>query len=127
MSTRSCASLRSPIAHITFWTFDDVFLPHTLSIASSCLFESKPSSRSEEANTSVEAPRFLRQHDRDAVADRVGELGGARDQLLLLGVVFQRRLCDRAHQELEQVGIDGLGGSVGWRGGHGRTRGNENS
>ena len=41
----------------------------------------------------LQPPRFLGQHDRDAVADRIGELGGARDQLLLVGVVVRAGAC----------------------------------
>src|SRR3984893_5929351 len=105
MSTRSWASPRSPIAHITFWTLDEVFLPHILSIASSCLFETNPAANAEgnqrmipksgnrfsqqdHAPDLIQAPGFLRQHDRDAVADRIGKFGGARDQLPPLRRVF---------------------------------------
>src|ERR1035437_4127785 len=35
----------------------------------------------------LQSSRFVGQHDRDAIADRIGELGRARDQLLPLGVV----------------------------------------
>ena len=59
-----------------------------------------------EAQALVEPPRFVRQHDRDAVADRVGELGGAADQLLALGVVFERRLGQRADQNLQELRIE---------------------
>src|SRR5215218_2015901 len=51
-------------------------------------------------------PRLLGKHDRDAVADRVSELGGARDQLLLLGIILERRLGERAYEDLEKLGID---------------------
>src|ERR1700719_2906238 len=66
----------------------------------------------------IELPGFFRQHDRDAVADRISELCGARDQLLLLGVIFQRTLGERAHQDLQELGIDGTGGTIGWHRGH---------
>src|SRR4029078_1675122 len=68
---------------------------------------------------SIQPPRFLGQHDRDAIADRIGELGGARDQLLLVAVAFQRTLGDGADQHLEQLRIDAAGGAVGRRVGHG--------
>src|SRR5262249_50330916 len=123
MSTRSCASPRSPIAHITFCTLDDVFLPHTLSIVFSCLFDAPPLRQRAERKRSVEPPRFFRQHDRDAVADRIGELGGTRDQLLLLRVIFQRRLGDRAHQDFEQLRVDAVGGPVGRGVAHGCAHG----
>src|SRR3954452_23680275 len=62
---------------------------------------------------SIQPPRLFGQHDRNAVADRIGELGGARDQLLLLAVVFKRALGERADQDFEQLGIDAAGGTVG--------------
>src|SRR5215218_11066339 len=68
---------------------------------------------------SIQPPRLFRQHDRDAVADRVGELGGTRDQLLLLGVVFKRALGQRADQDFQELRIDAAGGTFGGRGGHG--------
>src|SRR5260221_9098556 len=58
----------------------------------------------------LERPCLVGEHDRDAVADRVGELGGAADQLLALGVIFERRLGERADQDLEELRIDGAGG-----------------
>ena len=58
---------------------------------------------------SIQVARFLGQHDRYAVADRVGELGGARDQPLLLGVVFQRTLGQRADQDFQEFRIDAFG------------------
>src|SRR5205085_717315 len=54
----------------------------------------------------------------DAIADRVGELGRARDQLLLLGIVFERTLGQRADQDFQEFWIDAAGGTVGGRGGH---------
>src|ERR1044071_5940119 len=62
---------------------------------------------------SIQLARLFGQHDRDAVADRVGELGGARDQLLLLGVIFEPPLGERAHENFEQFWIDAAGGTVG--------------
>src|SRR5215208_4607829 len=56
----------------------------------------------------LEWPRLLRKHDRDAVADGISELGGARDQFLLLGIIFERRLGERAHEDLEKLRIDEL-------------------
>ena len=50
---------------------------------------------------------FLRQHDGDAVADRIGQAGLAADQFVGGAVVFQRRLGQRADQNLQQAGIDG--------------------
>src|ERR1700754_2862409 len=59
----------------------------------------------------VQPPRFLGQHDRNAVADRVGELRGARDQLLTLAVIFERALGERADQDFEQFRVDAAGGA----------------
>src|SRR5437660_10906993 len=69
-------------------------------------------------NESIQPARFFGQHDRDAVADRIGELGGARDQLLLLRIVFERALGQRADQNFQELRIDAAGGALG-RGGHG--------
>src|SRR5438876_7035897 len=66
---------------------------------------------------SIQPARFFGQHDRDAVADRIGELGGARDQLLLLRIVFERALGQRADQNFQELRIDAAGGALG-RGGH---------
>src|SRR5262245_56645189 len=57
--------------------------------------------------------RFFRQHDRNAIADRIGELGLARDQLLLIGVVFKRSFGDRTYENFQQFRIDAVGGSFG--------------
>src|SRR5262245_44207822 len=61
----------------------------------------------------IKPPRFLGQHDRNAVADRVGELGGSGDQLLLLAVVFEGALGEWAHQDFEELRIDAAGGTFG--------------
>src|SRR5215211_4934656 len=53
-------------------------------------------------------PRLLGKHDRDAVADGISELGRARDQLLLVRIIFERRLGERAYEDLEELGIDEL-------------------
>src|SRR5215468_3815476 len=62
---------------------------------------------------SVQLARFLGQHDGDAVTDRISKLGGAGDELLSFGVVFQRALGERAHENFEQFGVHAAGGSVG--------------
>src|SRR3954468_246492 len=62
---------------------------------------------------SIQLACLFGQHDRNAVADRIGELGGARDQLLLLAVVLERPLGERAHEDFEQFRIDARGGTVG--------------
>src|SRR3546814_8179643 len=46
------------------------------------------------------------QHDRDAVADRIGEPRLIADQLLRRGVVAQRPLGQGADQELQQLRVD---------------------
>src|SRR5262249_24536890 len=60
--------------------------------------------------------RFLRQHDRDAVADRIGQLCRAGNQLLLLRVVFQRALGQRADEDFQKFWVDTAGGAIGWHG-----------
>src|SRR5262249_27253767 len=67
---------------------------------------------------SIQPARLFGQHDRDAGANRIGELGGARDQLLLLGIVFERAFGQRADQNFQELRIDAAGGGVG-RGGPG--------
>src|SRR5882757_7600844 len=66
---------------------------------------------------SLNLPRLFRQHDRDAVADRIGEFGGARDQFLLRRVEFQWTLGQRTDQDFQQFWIDGAFKAFG-RGGH---------
>src|ERR1041384_2367548 len=60
----------------------------------------------------VQPSRLFGQHDRNAVADRVGELGGARDQLLALAVVFERPLGERADENFEKLRVDARGGTI---------------
>src|SRR2546426_11581840 len=62
---------------------------------------------------SIQPARLFGQHDRNAVTDRIGELGGARDQLLFLAIVFKRALGERADEDFEQLGIDAASGAVG--------------
>src|SRR6516165_886426 len=50
----------------------------------------------------TQPPGLVDQHDRDAVADRIGEPGLLANQLLGFAVVAQRRLAQRADQDLEQ-------------------------
>src|SRR6516162_1658080 len=56
----------------------------------------------------AQTPRFVDQHDRDAVADRIGEPRLLADQLLGLAVIAQRRLGQRTDEDLEQPRIDFL-------------------
>src|SRR6516165_7855983 len=72
------------------------------------------------ARRSIQPARFFGQHDRDAVADRIGELGRARDQLLFLRIVFERTLGQRADQNFQELRINAAGGPLG-RGSHGAT------
>src|SRR5260221_1921387 len=50
--------------------------------------------------------RLFRQHNRHAVADRVGEAGGAADQLALGPVEFQGPMGHRADQDLQEARVD---------------------
>src|SRR5215472_10834348 len=68
-------------------------------------FEAPPMSRPA-ALFVGELAGFLGQHDRNAVADRIGESGFATDQLLPFAIVDQRRLRHRADENLEKLGID---------------------
>src|SRR5215472_8497150 len=54
----------------------------------------------------AQPPCLVDQHDRDAVADRVGEPGLLADQLLGFAVIAQRRLAQRTDQDLEQPRVD---------------------
>ena len=58
------------------------------------------------ARSVFELAGFFLQHDRDAVADRVGEPGRARDQFLLRPVVFEPPLGDGADQNFQELRID---------------------
>src|SRR5262249_25505930 len=55
---------------------------------------------------SVELARLVDQHDRNAVADGIGQLRLFADQLLALRVIAQRSLGQRTHEDLEKFGID---------------------
>src|SRR5580692_8663649 len=106
---RSCARASSPMAHIAFWTLAEFLRPQTFSMGS----VPRCSKGRRCAPTSVEVTGFLGQHDRNAVADRIGELGRARDQFLLLRVVFERRFGQRTDQDFQQLRIDNVAGMVG--------------
>src|SRR5262249_59010292 len=69
---------------------------------------------------SIQPARLFGQHDRDAGADRIGELGGARYQLLLLRIIFKRTLGQRADQNFQELRIDAASWALG-RSGHGST------
>src|SRR6267154_1245487 len=70
---------------------------------------------------SIQPARFLGQHDWDAGTDGIRELGRARDQLLLLRIVFERPLGQRADKDFQELGIDAAGRALGGRGRHGCT------
>src|SRR5690242_15495489 len=99
MSTRSCASPSSPIAHITFCTLDEVLRPQIL-IMLSCLLVFAF------IDALVQPPRLIDQHNLNAVADRKGELGLTRDQLLSRRVIFQRTLGEWTDQNLQELRVD---------------------
>ncbi|EGE57265.1 hypothetical protein RHECNPAF_4460036 [Rhizobium etli CNPAF512] len=54
----------------------------------------------------VEAPRLGHQHDRNAVADRIGKARLFRNQFVVFAIVGQPALGERADQELQQFRID---------------------
>src|SRR5262245_65971367 len=58
--------------------------------------------------TLFEPARFFRQHDRYAVADRIGELGLTRNQFVAFGVIFERPLCQRADENFQQFRMDAI-------------------
>ncbi len=51
--------------------------------------------------------RLVDQHDRNAVADRESQVSAVADQFLAFGVIAQRRLGQRADQDLQQFRIGG--------------------
>src|ERR1700704_6307927 len=63
---------------------------------------------------SLDLPCLFRQHDRDAVADRISEFCGSRDQLLPRCVKLQRTLGQRTDQNFQQFWIDGAFEAFGW-------------
>src|SRR5437762_4244977 len=56
---------------------------------------------------SLDLPRLFRQHDRNAVANGISELGRARDQFLPGRIEFERALGHRTDQDLQQLRVDG--------------------
>src|SRR3546814_14623219 len=54
----------------------------------------------------IEGPRFIGQHDRNAVADRNGEAGLVGNQLLTLAIVATGRFRHRADQNFQKLRID---------------------
>src|SRR3977135_1372063 len=71
---------------------------------------------------SIQPARFFGQHDWDAGTDGIGELGRARDQFLLLRIVFERPLGQRAEKYFRELGIDAAGRTLGGRGRHDALR-----
>src|SRR5216683_4771895 len=57
---------------------------------------------------SLDLARLFRQHDRDAVANRISEFRRARDQFLLGRVEFKRSLGQRADQDFQEFGVYGI-------------------
>src|SRR5439155_27301933 len=66
---------------------------------------------------SLDLPRLFRQHDRNAVANGISELGRARDQFLPGRIELERALGHRTDQDLQQLWIDGTVEAFG-RGAH---------
>src|SRR5262245_63816430 len=136
MSMRSCGSLSSPTAHITFCTLIEFLRPQILIIHTTpwrCARRTAPCGRPSGTNHErcqegnhegcptrsgqslclLQRPRFLRQYDRDAVADRIRQFCRAGNQLLLLGIVFQRALGEGADEDFQKLWINAAGGSIG--------------
>src|SRR5450432_4553780 len=67
--------------------------------------------------SSLNLPCLFRQHNRDAVADRISQFGRTRDQLLLGGIKLQPARGQRTDQDFQQFGIDGAFEAFG-RSGH---------
>src|SRR5262245_59882650 len=103
---KRCLSLRPVITGSSAFADDDNRAGHRLAAYARTL-------RPTRNTRSIQPARFLGQHDRDAGADGISELGRARDQLLLLGVVFQRTLGQRADQDFKQLGVDAVGRTFG--------------
>src|SRR6516162_5948218 len=57
---------------------------------------------------SIDLARLFRQHDRDAVANRISELCRTRNQLLLGRVELQRALGQRAEQNFQKRWINSM-------------------
>src|SRR5262249_26102168 len=68
----------------------------------------------------LQGPGFAHQHDRNAVAHRIGKPRLAADQLACDRIIFKRSVRGGAHQDLQQLGIDArapgrcAGGIVRW-------------
>src|ERR1700733_4211606 len=54
----------------------------------------------------VELARLFRQHDRDAIPDRIGEPRGARNELLPNRIVSELRTRHWANKDLEEASVD---------------------
>src|SRR6516162_3948153 len=73
----------------------------------------RPGMTVKQALALIDPSRLLGQHDRNAVPDRISELGRTRYQSLLLRIIFERRFSQRTDQDFEQFGIDAVGGTIG--------------
>src|SRR5690348_14297340 len=51
-------------------------------------------------------PRLVDQHDRDAVADRIGEPGLVADKFLPRFVIAKRALGQRADEDFQELAVD---------------------
>src|SRR5205814_4186523 len=59
----------------------------------------------------AQGARLVDQHDRDAIADRIGEPGLLADQFLRGAIIAQRPLGQGTDQDFQQLGVD-VGGFV---------------
>src|SRR5690606_14112670 len=89
-------------------------------IAAAVLRPAPPTHRFRDALVLVQGARLVDQHDRNAVADRIGEPRLLADQLLAHTVVAQRPLGQRTDQKVQELGVDLIGS--GWFA-HGQCRG----
>src|SRR5437764_4502989 len=53
----------------------------------------------------LDLARLVGPHDRDAVADRIGQAVAPADQFLRFLVIFERSLAQRADQDIKQSGV----------------------
>src|SRR5690606_16775637 len=78
-------------------------------IAAALLRPAPRAPRFRDALVLVQGARLVDQHERNAVADRIGEARLLAEQLLARAVVAQRPLGQRTDQKVEELGVDRIG------------------